>query len=577
MFKLVKKRLSKGAVLAAVFFLFIQVICDLNLPSLTSDMINNGVAKGDTAYIWKIGLQMLLIAAVGLVAAVGNVYFASTQAQKTGAKLREAVFRKVLQFSGREIDQFGTSSLITRTTNDILQIQNVLIMLLRMMLMAPLMLIGASFMAYQSEKRLTGVFLVSIPLLLVAIAVIMYFAVPLFKGLQKKIDRINLTFREGLTGVRVIRAFRRDDFEQKRFADANKDYTSTGIKVFSIVSLMFPIMTLILSGTNMGIVWFGAKLIGDQEMGVGNLVSFMTYASMILFSFMMLSMVFVFIPRGQAAAARINEVLEMPLSIVETTGDQVIDQNKQSHLVFDNVSFRYENAENLALKNVSFSAKAGQMLAVIGGTGSGKSTLVNLIPRLYDPTAGQIILNETPIAQVAQSDLHEHVSFVQQKAVLFKGTIRSNLQFGNETATDEELWHALELAQAKEFVSELPDGLDAQVEQGGDNFSGGQKQRLAIARALMKKAAVYVFDDSFSALDFKTDAKLREGLKNDPEIQKSVLVIVAQRVSTVTAADEIIVLDEGKVVGQGTHDELVENNETYQEIVESQLKKGDEH
>ncbi len=563
--------------MAAVFFLFIQVICDLNLPALTSDMINNGVAKGDTAYIWKIGLQMLLIAAVGLVAAVGNVYFASTQAQKTGAKLREAVFRKVLQFSGREIDQFGTSSLITRTTNDILQIQNVLIMLLRMMLMAPLMLIGASFMAYQSEKRLTGVFLVSIPLLLVAIAVIMYFAVPLFKGLQKKIDRINLTFREGLTGVRVIRAFRRDDFEQKRFADANKDYTSTGIKVFSIVSLMFPIMTLILSGTNMGIVWFGAKLIGDQEMGVGNLVSFMTYASMILFSFMMLSMVFVFIPRGQAAAARINEVLEMPLSIVETTGDQVIDQNKQSHLVFDNVSFRYENAENLALKNVSFSAKAGQMLAVIGGTGSGKSTLVNLIPRLYDPTAGQIILNETPIAQVAQSDLHEHVSFVQQKAVLFKGTIRSNLQFGNETATDEELWHALELAQAKEFVSELPDGLDAQVEQGGDNFSGGQKQRLAIARALMKKAAVYVFDDSFSALDFKTDAKLREGLKNDPEIQKSVLVIVAQRVSTVTAADEIIVLDEGKVVGQGTHDELVENNETYQEIVESQLKKGDEH
>lgn len=577
MFKLVKKRLSKGAVLAAVFFLFIQVICDLNLPALTSDMINNGVAKGDTAYIWKIGLQMLLIAAVGLVAAVGNVYFASTQAQKTGAKLREAVFRKVLQFSGREIDQFGTSSLITRTTNDILQIQNVLIMLLRMMLMAPLMLIGASFMAYQSEKRLTGVFLVSIPLLLVAIAVIMYFAVPLFKGLQKKIDRINLTFREGLTGVRVIRAFRRDDFEQKRFDDANKDYTNTGIKVFSIVSLMFPIMTLILSGTNMGIVWFGAKLIGDQEMGVGNLVSFMTYASMILFSFMMLSMVFVFIPRGQAAAARINEVLEMPLSIVETTGDQVIDKNKSSHLVFDNVSFRYENAENLALENVSFSAEAGQMLAVIGGTGSGKSTLVNLIPRLYDPTAGQITLNETPITEVAQSDLHEHVSFVQQKAVLFKGTIRSNLQFGNETATDEEMWHALELAQAKGFVSELPDGLDAQVEQGGDNFSGGQKQRLAIARALMKKAAVYVFDDSFSALDFKTDAKLREGLKNDPEIQKSVLVIVAQRVSTVTAADEIIVLDEGKVVGQGTHDELVENNQTYQEIVESQLKKGDEH
>ncbi|HBV47844.1 MAG TPA: multidrug ABC transporter ATP-binding protein [Lactobacillus sp.] len=571
MFKLVKKRLSKGAVLAAVFFLFIQVICDLNLPALTSDMINNGVAKGDTAYIWKIGLQMLLIAAVGLVAAVGNVYFASTQAQKTGAKLREAVFRKVLQFSGREIDQFGTSSLITRTTNDILQIQNVLIMLLRMMLMAPLMLIGASFMAYQSEKRLTGVFLVSIPLLLVAIAVIMYFAVPLFKGLQKKIDRINLTFREGLTGVRVIRAFRRDDFEQKRFADANKDYTSTGIKVFSIVSLMFPIMTLILSGTNMGIVWFGAKLIGDQEMGVGNLVSFMTYASMILFSFMMLSMVFVFIPRGQAAAARINEVLEMPLSIVETTGDQVIDQNKQSHLVFDNVSFRYENAENLALKNVSFSAKAGQMLAVIGGTGSGKSTLVNLIPRLYDPTAGQIILNETPIAQVAQSDLHEQVSFVQQKAVLFKGTIRSNLQFGNETATDEELWHALELAQAKEFVSELPDGLDAQVEQGGDNFSGGQKQRLSIARGVIGQPPILILDDSTSALDAKSEKLVQEALEHD--LKDTTTVIIAEKIVSVMNADKILVLDDGKLVAEGTHEELLKTSPIYQDIYRTQKAK----
>lgn len=578
MIKLVKGRLSKSAVFAAVVFLFIQVICDLNLPALTSDMINNGVARGDTNYIWKIGTEMLGISVIGLLAAVGNVYFASTQAQKTGSKLRSAVFKKVLSFSGREIDQLGTSSLITRTTNDILQIQNVLIMGLRMMLMSPLMLIGASIMAYRSESRLTTVFLVSIPLLLIAIGVVMYLAVPLFKGLQKKIDKINLTFREGLTGVRVIRAFRRDDFEQKRFDDANKDYTDTGIKVFSIVSLMFPIMTLILSATNMGIVWFGARLIGNMDMQVGDLVSFMTYASMILFSFMMLSMVFVFIPRGQAAASRINEVLEMPLSINDDNeDDKDFVESDESSLSFDDVSFRYENAENPALENVSFSAKAGQTVAVIGGTGSGKSTLVNLIPRLYDPTKGTVKVDQTPLTDVSQYKLHERVSFVQQKAVLFKGTIRSNLLFGNDNATDDEMWHALELAQAKDFVSELPEGLDTVVEQGGDNFSGGQKQRLAIARALMKKASVYVFDDSFSALDFKTDAKLREGLKKDPEIQQSVIVIVAQRISTVTSADEIIVLDEGKVVGQGTHEELSANNKTYQEIIESQLKKGDEH
>lgn len=578
MIKLVKGRLSKSAVFATVVFLFIQVICDLNLPALTSDMINNGVARGDTNYIWKIGTEMLGISVIGLLAAVGNVYFASTQAQKTGSKLRSAVFKKVLSFSGREIDQLGTSSLITRTTNDILQIQNVLIMGLRMMLMSPLMLIGASIMAYRSESRLTTVFLVSIPLLLIAIGVVMYLAVPLFKGLQKKIDKINLTFREGLTGVRVIRAFRRDDFEQKRFDDANKDYTDTGIKVFSIVSLMFPIMTLILSATNMGIVWFGARLIGNMDMQVGDLVSFMTYASMILFSFMMLSMVFVFIPRGQAAASRINEVLEMPLSINDDNeDDKDFVESEKSSLSFDDVSFRYENAENPALENVSFSAKAGQTVAIIGGTGSGKSTLVNLIPRLYDPTKGTVKVDQTPLTDVSQYKLHERVSFVQQKAVLFKGTIRSNLLFGNDNATDDEMWHALELAQAKDFVSELPDGLDAVVEQGGDNFSGGQKQRLAIARALMKKASVYVFDDSFSALDFKTDAKLREGLKKDPEIQQSVIVIVAQRISTVTSADEIIVLDEGKVVGQGTHEELSANNKTYQEIIESQLKKGDEH
>lgn len=574
MFKLIKSRISWLAVLAGTIFMFIQVLCDLNLPNLTSDIINNGVAKGDTNYIWQIGFKMIGIALIGILAALGNVYFAATQAQKLGMKLRSEIFKKVIHYSNNEFDDLGASSLMTRTTNDVIQIQNVMIMMLRMMIQSPLMLVGATFMAYQSEKKLTWIFLVSVPLLLIAIGCVMYFAVPLFKRLQKLIDNINLVFREGLTGVRVIRAFRQDKFEQERFDHANQEYTKTGIKVFSIVSLNFPIMTLILNGTSIGIIWFGSHMIGDMNMEVGNLVSFMTYANMILFSFMMLSMIFVFVPRAQAAASRINEVLDEEFSIVDPANPQTY-QATTSSLEFKNVNFRYRNAEKLALENVNFSAKAGQTVAIIGGTGSGKSSLINLIPRLYDIESGQILVDNQDITKGSQHDLHEKISFVQQKAVLFKGTIRSNMLFGKPDASDEEIWHALEVAQAKDFVSELPEGLDAIVEQNGDNFSGGQKQRLAIARALVKRASVYVFDDSFSALDFKTDAKLRMALKNDPQMQQSVVVIVAQRVSTVTQADEILVLDEGKVVGQGTHEQLKQTNVTYQEIVQSQMKGDD--
>lgn len=574
MFKLIKSRISWLAVLAGTIFMFVQVLCDLNLPNLTSDIINNGVAKGDTNYIWQIGFKMIGIALIGILAALGNVYFAATQAQKLGMKLRSEIFKKVIHYSNNEFDDLGAASLMTRTTNDVIQIQNVMIMMLRMMIQSPLMLVGATFMAYQSEKKLTWIFLVSVPLLLVAIGCVMYFAVPLFKRLQKLIDNINLVFREGLTGVRVIRAFRQDQFEQDRFDHANQEYTKTGIKVFSIVSLNFPIMTLILNGTSIGIVWFGSHMIGDMQMQVGNLVSFMTYANMILFSFMMLSMIFVFVPRAQAAASRINEVLDEEFSIVDPDKPQTY-QPGPSSLEFKNVNFRYKNAEKLALENVNFNAKAGQTVAIIGGTGSGKSSLINLIPRLYDIESGQILVDNQDITQVSQYDLHQKVSFVQQKAVLFKGTIRSNMLFGKPDATDEEIWHALEIAQAKDFVAEIPEGLDAVVEQNGDNFSGGQKQRLAIARALVKPASVYLFDDSFSALDFKTDAKLRMALKNDPQMQQSVVVIVAQRVSTVTQADEILVLDEGKVVGQGTHEQLKQTNVTYQEIVQSQMKGDD--
>lgn len=573
MVKLMRRNLDWWAVITATIFLGFQVVCDLSLPNLTSNLINNGVAKGNVGYIWQIGLQMLGLTLVGIFAAAGNVYFASTQAQKMGARLRGKIFKKVLSFGNYEMDKFGSSSLITRTTNDVMQIQNVTIMMLRMMIMAPLMLIGASVMAYFNEKRLTSIFLVSIPILLIAIGCAMYFAVPLFQKLQKQIDRINLIFREGLTGVRVIRAFRQDKFEQERFDRANKDYTETGIKVFSIVSLMFPIMTLVLNVTNMGIIWFGAKLIANHEMQVGNLVAFMTYASMILFSFMMLSMIFVLVPRAEAAAKRINAVLEIENSINDVESEIGRDSDKiQTSLEFKNVSFRYRGAEDLALDNLSVDVKAGETLAIIGGTGSGKSTLINLIPRLYDVNSGEVLVDGNDVRKYSLHDLHDKVAFVQQKAVLFKGTIRSNLLIGNPEATEEDMWKALEIAQAKDFISDLPDGLDAVVEQGGDNFSGGQKQRLAIARAIIKPASIYVFDDSFSALDFKTDAKLRLALRQDERISKAIIVIVAQRISTVTGADHIVVLDEGKVVGQGTHKELLADNTTYQEIVESQMK-----
>lgn len=573
MVKLMRRNLDWWAVITATIFLGFQVVCDLSLPNLTSNLINNGVAKGNVGYIWQIGLQMLGLTLVGIFAAAGNVYFASTQAQKMGARLRGKIFKKVLSFGNYEMYKFGSSPLITRTTNDVMQIQNVTIMMLRMMIMAPLMLIGASVMAYFNEKRLTSIFLVSIPILLIAIGCAMYFAVPLFQKLQKQIDRINLIFREGLTGVRVIRAFRQDKFEQERFDRANKDYTETGIKVFSIVSLMFPIMTLVLNVTNMGIIWFGAKLIANHEMQVGNLVAFMTYASMILFSFMMLSMIFVLVPRAEAAAKRINAVLEIENSINDAESEIGRDSDKiQASLEFKNVSFRYRGAEDLALDNLSVDVKGGETLAIIGGTGSGKSTLINLIPRLYDVNSGEVLVDGNDVRKYSLHDLHDKVAFVQQKAVLFKGTIRSNLLIGNPEATEEDMWKALEIAQAKDFISDLPDGLDAVVEQGGDNFSGGQKQRLAIARAIIKPASIYVFDDSFSALDFKTDAKLRLALRQDERISKAIIVIVAQRISTVTGADHIVVLDEGKVVGQGTHKELLADNTTYQEIVESQMK-----
>lgn len=573
MIKLVK-RMSLWSVFAAVLFMIVQIIADLYLPTLTSNIINDGVAKGDINYIWSTGVVMLGFSLISIVASIGNTFFATKESQSLGKKLRTDIYRKVENFSNNEFDKFGTASLITRTTNDVNQIQMVMQMFLRLMINAPLTLIGASFMAYNKDPQLTKIFLYVLPIMAVLVGGIMFLAVPLFKSMQKKTDRLNLVFREGLTGVRVIRAFGKANYEEQRFDEANKDYTQTAIKVNTIVALMIPLMTLIMSGTNIAITWFGGHYIAEMQLEVGNLIAFMTYAMQILMSFMMLSMIFVMVPRAQASADRINEVLNTDSEIKDVPNPELLSlKGDKATLAFEHVNYRYQHAENLALEDIDFSAKSGETVAIIGGTGSGKTTLVNLLPRFYDVESGKILLNGKNIKDTSQHNLREMIGFVPQKAVLFTGTIRENMQYGALNATDEEIWQALEIAQAKAFVSELAEGLDSHVEQGGDNFSGGQRQRLAIARALVKPADVYVFDDSFSALDFKTDANLRKALKE--QMTDAIVVLVAQRVSTVMEASTILVLDEGKLVGKGTHEELLANNQTYQEIVHSQLREED--
>ena len=577
MIKIARKNLVGWATTLAVFFLLIQVACDLYLPTITSDLVDRGIMQQNLSYVWHQGGMMLLVAALALLAPAGNVYFAATQSMQVGEKLRKQIFHHVLLFSSRDMSEFGDSSLITRSTNDVVQVQNVMMQVLRMMLQSPIMLVAACVLAYYREPRLTVVFLFSLPILAIVVIIVMALAVPLFKSIQAKTDRINLIFREGLTGVRVIRAFRQDQREQDRFQKANNDYTTTGIKAFTLVSFLFPVMTLILSLTNVGIIMMGSHLIANMTMQVGNLIAFLTYATQIMISFMMLGMIFVFIPRASASAARINKVLDHKPSVADLPVDQQthIAKDAPASLDFTNVNFRYAGAEKLALQNLNFHVGAGQTLAIIGGTGSGKSTLVNLIPRLFNIESGEIKVDGAPIDRLNQHELHSHISITQQKAVLFSGTIRSNLEFGNPDATDKEMWHALEVAKAADFVKEAG-GLDAEVEQNGDNFSGGQRQRLAIARTIIRHASIYIFDDSFSALDFKTDAELRQALHKDSMIKQAVSVIVAQRVSTVADADLIIVLDDGKVVGQGSHQELMANNETYRQIVYSQIQKGDD-
>lgn len=554
----------------SLLFLAIQTVGMLAMPTITANIIDYGVAEGDIDYIVRSGIIMLLFTLLTIGSAILNVYFSAKESQGLGHTIRQRIYRIVTYFTNEELDRFGTSTLITRTTNDVMQIQFVMMMVLRTMVLAPFLMIGAGIMAFTREPQLAFVFLITMPLLFILLYIILRLTSPIFKSMQKKTDRLNKVFREGLTGIRVIRAFNKDDYEKERFDEANWDFAATSIKAFTRMSFMMPSMVFVTSITSIMITWFGAQLISVGDMQVGNLVAFMTYASQILIGVMMVSMVLFFLPRGQVAAFRVLEVLDTPNIIVDPDKAVALDDTKEVSLSFEGVNYRYPGAEKLALENIDFTLRKGERLAIIGGTGSGKTTLSNLIPRLYDIEDGSIKVNGIDIRDVKQGDLRQIIGFAPQKAVLFSGTIRDNMRYGKEDATDEEIWHALEVAQGKDFVSALPDGLDSRVEHGGGNFSGGQRQRLSIARALVTDADILVFDDSFSALDFKTDAKLREALK--PETEDVAVVIIAQRISTVVDADQIIVLDQGQIVGKGTHEELKETNAVYQEIMDSQMK-----
>ncbi|MFE2343444.1 ABC transporter ATP-binding protein, partial [Streptomyces sp. NPDC059431] len=557
---------------ALVLLQLLQTSASLYLPTLNADIIDNGVVHGDTGYILRFGALMLGVSLVQLVCNASAVYFGARTAAAFGRDLRAGVFDRVQSFSARELGHFGAPSLITRTTNDVQQIQMLVLMTFTLMVSAPIMCVGGIFMALSLDVKLSGVLLAVVPVLGLSVGAIVLKTRPLFRKMQTRLDTVNRVLREQITGNRVIRAFIRDDYEKDRFREANADLTGVSLAAGKLLALMFPTVILVVNISSVAVIWFGAMRIDSGGMQIGQLTAFLSYLMQIVMSVMMATFMFMMVPRAEVCAERVQEVLDTDSSVVPPT-DPVRKLLSHGRLELRGADFRYPGAESAVLRGVDLVARPGETTAVIGSTGSGKSTLLGLVPRLFDATGGEVLVDGEDVRRLDPVLLAKTVGMVPQKPYLFSGTVATNLRYGRPDATDEELWHALEVAQAKGFVSELEGGLDAPIAQGGTNVSGGQRQRLAIARTLVQRPEIYLFDDSFSALDYATDAALRSALARETE--DATVVIVAQRVSTIRDADRIIVLDEGQVVGEGRHHELMAGNETYREIVLSQLTEAE--
>jgi ATP-binding cassette, subfamily B, multidrug efflux pump len=555
-------------ILMIVLLQLVSTLATLYLPTLNADIIDNGVVKGNTGYIFGTGGVMLAVTLVQIVCSIGAVFFGARTSMAVGRDMRAAVFDRVQAFSAREMGQFGAASLITRTTNDVQQVQMLAMMTFTLMVSAPIMCVGGVVMALNQDVPLSGLLLVIIPVLSLVVYLIVRRMRPLFRGVQKRIDGINRVLREQITGIRVIRAFVRDTHERERFGRANDELMDVATRAGRLMSMMFPLVMLVVNLSSIAVLWFGGHRIDSGSMQVGALTAFLSYLMQILMSVMMATFMFIMVPRAEVCAERIQEVMGTDSSVVPPLAP-VTEVAAHGSLEIRDAEFRYPGAEQAVLRGINLSARPGETTAVIGSTGCGKSTLLGLVPRLFDVTGGQVLVDGTDVRELEPELLGGLIGLVPQKPYLFAGTVASNLRYGKPDATDEELWRALEIAQAKDFVERMSEGLEAPIAQGGGNVSGGQRQRLAIARALVRRPEIYLFDDSFSALDYATDARLRAALSR--ETKDATVVIVAQRVSTIRDADRIVVLDEGRVVGTGTHAELMADSETYREIVLSQL------
>lgn len=567
---LLRKHLAPYTTFIAILLVlqFVSTLATLYLPSLNGRIVDEGIAVGDTGMIITLGGQMLMFSVVQIAVTVAATYLAARTASGVARDLRGNVFDRVSSFSAQEVNQFGAPTLISRSTNDVTQVQTVTFMGLSMMLTVPIMMIGGIIMALREDAGLAWLMAVAVPLLAMAIGLILVKMVPQFGIMQKSVDLVNRVLREQITGVRVVRAFVREDQEEARFAGANGQYTGAALAVGKLMAMVFPIVTMVLNGSSVAVLWFGARRVEDGDMAIGSLIAFQAYLLFVLMSVMMATFMATMIPRAAVSATRIMEVLDTDTTVIDPATATQIPQGPVT-VEFDGVTFHYPGADAPVLQDVSFTARPGEMTAIIGSTGSGKTTAISLVTRLYDVTSGAVLFNGIDVRQAGLEDLWSKAGIVPQRPYLFSGTVASNLRYGNPEATDDDLWDALRVAQADDFVAAMTGGLQASVAQGGTTVSGGQRQRLAIARALVKHPEVYVFDDSFSALDVATDARLRSALGS--LTASSTVLVVAQRVSTIVAAHQIIVLEDGKVVGRGTHDELLADCTTYQEIVSSQM------